>query len=102
MRPVFLAVLIGLSLVAGSLVPKLVALSDTATPVADAQSAPGAPSGGPKSDVQVCDAAVPIGYARCHSRLRTDSEARGGVPLGIAATTPPMPKAGGPYDPTFL
>jgi subtilase family serine protease len=96
MRRRFFLFVLALCLVALALVPaQLVTVTfDQSVPIAAAQAEP-------NSDVAVCAAEVPPGYARCHARVRTDAKVLGKIPTREGA----FPNAigiGGGYDPTFL
>src|SRR5438552_3549441 len=98
MRRVLFSVLVAMGLVASSLLPgQLLNFTNGSTPIAAAQPAQTEPN----SNTGVCDGPVPIGFARCHSRMRTDTKVRGRTPSREAAV-PDALGNGGAYDPAFL
>jgi hypothetical protein len=56
------------------------------------------------SNAPVCNPHIPAGYARCNSRVRTDANARGRVPMRPSGRQPDLntPSSGSGYDPRFL
>src|SRR5437016_2087879 len=98
MRPLSFSVLVAMGLVAGSLLPgQLLNSADGSTPIAAAQPAQTEPN----SNTAVCDGAVPLGYARCHSRIRTDPKIRGRSPSREAPAVSTLGNNGA-YDPAYL
>jgi hypothetical protein len=99
-------------LVASTLVPVQVlgAPADQSGPGGQT-AAQAARSTEPDLDTEVCGGAVPIGYARCHARVRTDSKVRAKAPVRLApsaSAAAAVPAAtgvvgnGGAYDPAYL
>src|SRR5260370_41838358 len=99
MRRVLFSVLVAMGLVASSLLlGQLLNSANGPTTIAAAQPAQTEPN----SNTAVCDGPVPIGYAHCHSRIRTDTKVIGRTPSRGAAAAPNVLGNGGAYDPAFL
>src|SRR5438105_9448636 len=93
------AVALALALLAGSVlaVPALDAAGQTTATFAVPDTA-----AQPPSNLRECAAPVPAGYARCHSRLRTDGNVVGKAPARTAAPQSGTLGNNGAYDPSYL
>src|ERR1051325_10030535 len=56
----------------------------------------------PDADESVCSDVPPPGYARCHSRKRTDKKVKNLAPAHVASPKTGTVGNSGAYDPAFL